>query len=74
MTAIEKNIRKATWNSKILKKSKDRDIVEYGRMTERSTRPPPGSYNTASDTWIQASTNKMPGMHSGAATIVSVTS
>ena len=30
------------------------------RQNDWETRPPPGNYSTASDTWIQASTNKMP--------------
>ena len=29
------------------------------RQNDWETRPPPGNYSTASDTWIQASTNKM---------------
>ena len=30
------------------------------RQNDWETRPPPGNYSTASDTWIQVSTNKMP--------------
>ena len=30
------------------------------RQKDWENRPPPGNYSTASDTWIQASTNKMP--------------
>ena len=30
------------------------------RQNDWETRPPPGNYSSASDTWIQVSTNKMP--------------
>ena len=48
------------------------------RPNDWETRPPPGNYSTANDTWIQASTNMMPapdyGTHGGIATVVIVTS
>ena len=48
------------------------DLLYSGvRQNDWETRPPPGNYSTASDTWIQVSTNKM---HAGVATILIVTS